>query len=148
MLFETMGESGGKTNLCVSELNKSRLILHNLISLVLTILEQFRQGKPLPRHLIPIVRVNELIVIHAVGCIPLDLLDCGLAAVEVDDVVDEGLAIGREGDRLGGVGCVVFRWVGLAGFEVLARGGGRDGAGSDRVIVVRHFVNVAGGELA
>lgn len=94
--------------MCVSELNKSRLILHNLISLVLTVLEQFRQRKPLPCHLIPIVRIHELIIIHAVRCIPLDLLDCGLAAVEVDDVVDEGLAIGREGDRLGGVRCVVF----------------------------------------
>ena len=94
--------------MCVSELNKSRLILHNLISLVLTVLEQLRQGKPLPRHLIPVVRVHKLIIVHAVRCISLDLLDCGLAAVEVDDVVDEGLAIGREGNRLGGIGCVVF----------------------------------------
>lgn len=94
--------------MCVSELNKSRLILHNLISLVLTILEQLRQRKPLPRHLIPIVRIHELIIVHAVRCIPLHLLDCGLAAVEVDDIGDEGLACGGEGDRFGGVGCVIF----------------------------------------
>ena len=97
-----------KTYLCVAELNESRLILHNLISLVLTILEQFWQCKPLSRHLIPIVRIHELVIIHAVRCIPLDLLDCGLAAVEVDDVVDEGLASGGKGNRFGGVGCVVF----------------------------------------
>ncbi len=94
--------------MCVSELNESRLILHNLIALVLTILEQFWQCKPLPRHLIPIIRIYELIIIHAVRCIPLDLLDCGPAAVEVDDVVDESLARRGEGDRFGGVGCVVI----------------------------------------
>ena len=108
MLSEAIGDgSRGRTYLCVSELNKSRFILHNLISLVLTILEQLRQGKPLPRHLISVVCIHELIIIHAVRCIPLDLLDCGLAAIEVDDVVDEGLAIGRERDRFRGVGCVV-----------------------------------------
>lgn len=94
--------------MCVSELDKSRLILHNLVPLILTILEQLRQRKPLPCHLIPIVRVHELIIIHAIRRIPLDLLDCGLAAIEVDDIVDESLAIGGKGDRLGGVGCVVF----------------------------------------
>ena len=98
----------GETYLCISELNKSRLILHNLISFVLTIFEQFRQRKPLPGHLIPIVRIHELIIIHAVRCIPLHLLDCGLAAVEVDNIVDEGLASGGKGNRFGGVGCVVF----------------------------------------
>ncbi len=149
ILFKAIRERGrGRTYLRVSELNKSRLILHNLISLVLTVLEQLRQRKPLPRHLIPIVRIHELIIIHAVRRIPLDLLDCRLAAVEVNDVGDEGLAIGREGNGLGGVGCVVFRWVGLAGFEVLARGGGGDGAGGDRVVVIRHSGSGAGGELA
>lgn len=88
-----------------------------------------------------------MIVIHAVRCISLDLFDCGLAAVEVDDVVDEGLAIGRKEDRFGGVGSVVFRWVGLAGFEILAWGGGGDGAGGDGMVVVRHFDSGAGGEL-
>lgn len=38
--------------------------------------------------------------------------------------------------------------MGLAGFEVLARSGGGNGAGGDRVIVVRHIGSVAGGELA
>ena len=98
----------GKTYLCVSELDKSGLILHDLVSLVFTILEQLWQCKPLPRHLVPIIRVHELIIIHAIRCIPLDFLDCGLAAVEVDDIVDEGLAIGGEGDGLGGVGCIIF----------------------------------------
>ena len=98
----------GNTNLCVSELDKSRVVLHDLISLILASLEQLRQCKPLPCHLIPIIGVHKLIIIHAVGCIPLDLLDCGLAAVEVDDVVDESLAIGGKGNRFRGVGRVVF----------------------------------------
>ena len=99
ILFIAIGDRGrGRAYLRISELNKSRLILHNLISLVLTILEQFRQRKPLPRHLIPIVRIHELIIIHAVRRIPLDLLDCRLAAVEVNDVGSEGLAVGWEGN--------------------------------------------------
>lgn len=39
MVYEAMETWYGKTYLCVSELDKSRLILHNLIPLVLTILE-------------------------------------------------------------------------------------------------------------
>ncbi len=38
--------------------------------------------------------------------------------------------------------------MGLAGFEVLARSGGGNGAGSDGVVVVRHFGGRGGGELA
>lgn len=44
-------------------------------------LEQFGQGKPLPRHLIPIVGINELIIIDAIGSVPLHPLDRRVAAV-------------------------------------------------------------------
>ena len=37
--------------------------------------------------------------------------------------------------------------MGLAGFEVFARGGGGNGAGSDRVVVICHVGRGAGGEL-
>ena len=78
----------GKAYLLIDKLNQTRLILHNLISLIPTILKQLRQRKPLPRHLIPIIRIHKLMIIHTIRCIQLHLLDCGLAAVEVDDVVD------------------------------------------------------------
>ncbi len=85
-------EREGDGYLLVPELDQTRLILHNLVSLVFAILEQLRQRKPLPCHLIPIIRVYKLIVVHAVRRIAPHLLDGWLAAVEVDDVVDEGLA--------------------------------------------------------
>ena len=96
------------TNLLVSELDQTGLILNNLVLLVLAILEQLGQRKPLARHLVPVVRIDELIVVHAIRRIPPHLLDGGLAAVEVDNVVDESLALFREGKGLGWVGGVVF----------------------------------------
>lgn len=36
----------------------------------------------------------------------------------------------------------------LAGFEVLARGGGGNGASGDRVVIIRHSGSGAGGDLA
>ena len=81
------------THLLVSELDQAGLVLDNLVLLVLAILEQLRQRKPLPRHLVPVVGIHELIVIHAIGRIPPHLLDGRLAAVEVDDVVNESLAL-------------------------------------------------------
>ena len=76
------------TDLLISELNQTRLILHNLVPLRLAIFKQFRQSEPLPRHLVPVVRIHELIVVHAVGCVPPHLLDGRFAAVEVEDVVN------------------------------------------------------------
>lgn len=119
----------GDTNLFVFELDQTGLILSNLVLLILAILEQLRQSEPLPRHLVPIIRVHELIVVHAIGCIPPHLLDGRLAAVEVDDVVDEGLALLRDGEGLGRVGGVVFGRGGLAGLVVFAGGGSGDGGG-------------------
>lgn len=120
---------GKDTNLFVFELNQTRLILNNLVLLILAILEQLRQSEPLPRHLVPIIRVHELIVVHAIGRVPPHLLDGRLAAVEVDDVVDEGLALFREGEGLGRVRGVVFGRGRLAGFIVFAGGGSGDGGG-------------------
>lgn len=117
------------TNLLVSELNQTGFVLHNLVLLGLAILEQLRQSEPLPRHLVPVICIHELIIVHAIRCIPLHLLDGRLAAVKVENVIDESLALFREGKGLGGVWCVVLRGVGLAGLVVLARGGSRKGGG-------------------
>lgn len=50
-----------------------------------------------------------------------------MAAVEGDDIVDEGLTMWRELDGFGGVRGVVFGGMGLAGLVIFARGGGGDG---------------------
>jgi hypothetical protein len=77
----------------------------------------------LPCRLVAVVGVDELVVVDAVRSITLDVFDCRFAAVEGDDVVDEGLAGWREEEG--------FRWVvsvvsggGLADFELLAWSGG------------------------
>ena len=75
------------------ELDQTRLVLDDLVSLSFAPVEQLGQSKPLPRHLVPIVRVDKLIVVHAIRCIPPHLLDGRFAAVEVEDVVDESLAL-------------------------------------------------------
>lgn len=81
------------TNLLVSELNQTGLVLDNLVFLVLAILEQLRQSEPLARHLVPVVRIDELIVVHAIRRVTPDLLDGRLAAIEIDNVIDESLAL-------------------------------------------------------
>lgn len=93
MTFEKTRSKRRDTDLLVSELDQTGLVLDDLVLLVLAILEQLGQGKPLPRHLVPIVRVYELIVVHAIRRIAPHLLDGRPAAIEVDDVVDESLAL-------------------------------------------------------
>lgn len=110
--------------LLVPELDQTGLVDDDLIPLVLAVLEQLRQREPLPGHLVAVVGVHELIVIDAIGGVALHALDGGLAAVERDDVVDEGLAGWRELERFGWVGGVVFHGVGLADLELLAGDGG------------------------
>lgn len=43
---------------------------------------------------LPVMSVNELIIIDAVWRVALHALDGGLAGVEGDDIVDEGLSSG------------------------------------------------------
>ncbi len=129
------GQRRSNAYLSVLKLNQPLLIHHNLVPLVLTRLEQFRQRKPLPRHLIPIVRVHKLVVVHAVGRVALYTLDRRLAVIQRDDVVNEGLAGRGEFEGFAGVGGVVLGFGGLAGLEVLAREGG----------VVGHVRHIKGG---
>jgi hypothetical protein len=76
-------------------------------TLVLARLEQLWQREPLPRHLVPVVCVYELVVVDAVCCVALHAFDGRLAAVERDDIVHEALAGRGERDAAGGVGCVI-----------------------------------------
>jgi hypothetical protein len=85
--------------------------------------EKLGQCKPLARHLVAVVGVHELVVVDAVGRVAFHALDRGLAGVEGDDVVDEGLAGGREGEAFAWVGGVVFGGGGLADLELLAGSG-------------------------
>jgi len=117
--------------LLIPELDQSRLILHNLIPLTLARLEQLRQSKPLPCHLVSIVRIDELIIVNAVRRVSLHALNGRLAAIEGEDVVDKGLTGWRQWERLGGIGSIVFGWMGLAGLEVLTRCVGGDGSTGD-----------------
>ena len=95
------------------------------------VLETLRQPKPLARHLVPIVRIHELVVVHAVGRVPLHPLHRRVAAVQLQDVIDETLASRREGQRFRWIRLVVLCWVGLADLEVLAGGRGGDFGGRD-----------------
>lgn len=114
------------TNLLVLKLDKVPLVLDHLIPFVHARLEQLGQREPLPSHLVPVIRVHELVVVDAVGRVALHPLDCRLAAVERDDVVNERLPVFLERQRLGGVGGVVFACGCLARLEVLAGYGGHD----------------------
>jgi len=120
-----------QTNLLIPKLNQPFLVRDDLIPLAHALLEELRQREPLPGHLIPVVGVHKLVVVDAVWGIAFDALNGGLAAVEGEDVVDEGLACGGEGERFGGVGGVVVVGVGLADFEVLAGEGGGEVGGGD-----------------
>ena len=102
-----MAEDGISTYLRILKLNQIPIVHDHFVPLVLALLEQFRQREPLPGHLVPVVRVHELVVVHAVGRVPLDALDGRVAAVQRDDVVEQGLASGRERDRFRGVRRVV-----------------------------------------
>ena len=83
-------------HLFVLKLYQILIIDHNLIPLTHTLIKQLRQRKPLPSHLVSIVRVNKLVVIDAVRRISLHAVDGWFTAVERDHIVDEGLARGGE----------------------------------------------------
>ena len=109
-----------KTHLLVPELDQIPIVGDDLVSLAFTGIEQLRQSEPLSGHLVPVVGIDELVVVDAVGRVAFHSLDRGLAGVEGDDVVHETLARGGEGQGLGGIGFVVVVFFGLAHFEFLA----------------------------
>ena len=47
--------------------------------------EEFGEREPLTRHLVAVICVDELVVVHAIGCVAFYALDGGLAGVEGDD---------------------------------------------------------------
>ena len=110
----------GGSYLFVPELDYTGFVDHDLIPLVFAGLEQLWQSKPLAGHLVPVIRIDKLIVIDAVWCVTLHALDCRLTAVKSYDVVDETLAGWRKLERLGRIGSIIFGWVGLTNFKLLA----------------------------
>ena len=94
--------------LFILELDEIAIVYNDLIPLVPALLEQLRQRKPLPGHLIPIVGVYKLIIVNAVRGIALHTLDSGMAAVEGEDVVQEALAGRGEWKGFAGVVSVIF----------------------------------------
>ncbi len=80
-------------HLLVLKLDEERVVLHDLVALVLARVEQLWEGEPLPGHLVAVVRVDELVVVHAVRGVPLDAAAGVLARVEGDDVVEQSLSL-------------------------------------------------------
>ncbi len=123
---EEEGKGEERTNLGILKLDQITIIDHDLISLILTQAEQLRQREPLAGHLIPVIGIDELIVVHTIGRVPPHALNGWLAPVEGEDVIEQGLTSGRERDGFRRVGRHVLGRGRLAGLEVLPRGrGGR-----------------------
>lgn len=85
--------------LLILELNDLVIAAHDLVALVLGRLEQLRQCKPLPSHLVPdhksaglqnggdrlfppIIGIDELVIVDAIRRIPLHALNRGLTAIQ------------------------------------------------------------------
>lgn len=65
--------------LLVLELDEVAVVLDHLVPFVLGRVEQLGQREPLARHLVPVVGVDELVVVHAVGRVAFDAVDGRLA---------------------------------------------------------------------
>jgi len=115
-------KKGGKiADLFVLELDHLVVTADNLITFILGCFEELWQSKPLPGHLVSIIGIYELVIVDAVWGVSLYSLNCGFAAVQCEDVVDESLSGFAERQRLRRIGMPVFRCGGLADLEVLAR---------------------------
>ena len=116
------GDDLESPGLGVLELDEIAVVDDDLVAFVVALLEEFGEGEPLAGHLVAVVGVDELVVVDAIGGVALDTVDCDVAAVEGNYVVDEALAGGGEGEGLGGVWGIVIVRTGLTDFEILARG--------------------------
>ena len=76
------------TDLCVSDMNQARFILLDLIAVSLTFFETFWKCEPLTYHFVSIIGIDKLVVIDAIACKSFHSLDCGMALVDGEDVVD------------------------------------------------------------
>ena len=106
--------------LLILKLNQAGLVHHDFIPLVHALLEQLREGEPLPSHLVAVVRIDKLVIVNTVGCVAFYTLDGGLAGVESDNIVNQSLACWRQLDALAWVGSIVLRCGSLADLELLA----------------------------
>jgi hypothetical protein len=94
-------ERKGGGYLCDLELDHLGVVAYDLIALVYRRLEELRQRVPLPGYLVPVIGMHELVVVYTVWCVAEDPLSGRMAAVQRNDVVNEGLAGSgeREGAR-------------------------------------------------
>lgn len=76
------------------ELDQVPVVGNDLVPVALGALEQLRQREPLARHLVPVVGVDELVVVYAVRRVPLHALHRRLHLVQRQDVFHERLARG------------------------------------------------------
>lgn len=84
------------TYLLVLELDQVPVILDDLVTFVLTLLEELGQSEPLACHLVSVVGVNELVVVDAISCITLNASDSRLTAVKREDIIHKSLSLGTE----------------------------------------------------
>ena len=82
--------------LLVPELDQVPIVQHDLVAFVLRGVEQLGECEPLARHLVPVVRVHELVVVNAVRRVPLHPLHRRLARVQRDDIVQQPLPCRRQ----------------------------------------------------
>lgn len=125
-----------RPSLFILELDQIGIVLGHLVSLILAVAEQLGQTKPLTRHLEAIIRIDKLVIVNAIRSVPLDSVNRRLAAVQGDNVVNQGLSLRRERQGFGFVGRVVCRIGGLARLKVFAggvAGDGGSGHGSEKV---------------
>lgn len=81
-----------RPTLLVLKLYQVAIILDNFVTLVYGRIEEFGESKPLTGHFIPVICVDELVVVDAVGCVPFYTVDGGFAGVEGYDVVYQSLS--------------------------------------------------------
>jgi hypothetical protein len=68
--------------LLVFKLYEIAVVADDFVALVGGVREEFGEREPLPRHLVAVVGVDELVIVDAVGGVAGDALDGGGAGVE------------------------------------------------------------------
>ena len=96
--YRSFVNSSKGPGLFILELNEIPVIFDDFIFDIMTVLEELRQCEPLTCHLVTVVCVNELIVVDTVRRVALDSFDSGLTGIQRNDIVNEGLSIGRKFD--------------------------------------------------
>lgn len=81
------------------ELDHLGITTQDLITLVCRSLKELRQSEPLAGNFIPVVYMDELVLVHTIWRVPEDPLMGWMAAIQCDDIVDKFLTGRREETR-------------------------------------------------